>query len=298
MPSFYMHERAALTSLGELCDKSAAALGACGPDTLYFSGAGELRALGKRLHCERTSEFLVYILRACADDAACRDYAMGFLSHYAVDVAFHPFVYALSTTPLGYSSLRHIATERALDAWLMGISRVPRASAPDELEISEINARLGAAIMLWQPDTKLDAAELKRALKRCMGLGGALGRLGGEPGALRVDDEAGMEQLVSPDQLQAFALSGWRNPWTRIVSCDGPFELLGAALKRTDELIAAARLYWRGMMDASTLCAVLGDRSYLSGEYWRTSPPPEPLEAGRLRAVKRVFMGAKSKAKK
>ena len=107
-----------------------------------------------------------------------------------------------------------------------------------------------------------------------------------------------MEQLVSPDQLQAFALSGWRNPWTGIVSCDGPFELLGAALKRTDELIAAARLYWRGMMDASTLCAVLGDRSYLSGEYWRTSPPPEPLEAGRLRAVKRVFMGAKSKAKK
>ena len=72
MPSFYMHERAALTSLGELCDKSAAALGACGPDALYFSGAGELRALGKRLHCERTSEFLVYILRACADDAACR----------------------------------------------------------------------------------------------------------------------------------------------------------------------------------------------------------------------------------
>ena len=173
MPSFYVHERAALTSLGELCDKSAAALGACGPDALYFSGAGELRALGKRLHCERTSEFLVYILRACADDAACRDYAMGFLSHYAVDVAFHPFVYALSTMPLGYSSLRHIATERALDAWLMGVSRVPRASAPDESELSEINARLGAAIMLWQPDTKLDAAELKRALKRCMGLGGS-----------------------------------------------------------------------------------------------------------------------------
>ena len=65
-----------------------------------------------------------------------------------------------------------------------------------------------------------------------------------------------------------------------------------------DELIAAARLYWRGMMDESTLCAVLGDRSYLSGEYWRTSPPPEPLEAGRLRAVKRVFMGEKIKAKK
>ena len=76
MPSFYMHERAALTSLGELCDKSAAALGACGPDALYFSGAGELRALGKRLHCERTSE---YTYCACApDDAACRDYAMGF----------------------------------------------------------------------------------------------------------------------------------------------------------------------------------------------------------------------------
>ena len=125
---------------------------------------------------------LVYILRACADDAACRDYAMGFLSHYAVDVAFHPFVYALSTMPLGYSSLRHIATERALDAWLMGVSRVPRASAPDESEISEINARLGAAIMLWQPDTKLDAAELKRALKRRMGLGGALGSAGRRAG--------------------------------------------------------------------------------------------------------------------
>lgn len=294
MPSFYLHERAALTSLGALCDQSAVALGSCGPDALYFSGAGELRALGKRLHCERTGEFLLYILRLCVDDAACRDYALGFLSHYAVDAAFHPFVYALSTSQIGYSSLRHIAVERALDAWLMNMSRVARAGAPAEPDISEINARLGAAIMLWQPDTSLDAAELKRALKRCMSLGGALGRLGGEPGQVHVDGRTGGE-YVSPDQLQALALSGWRNPWTGAVSCDGPFELLGAALKRTDELTNAARSYWRGGMDECALRAALGEKSYLSGEDWRTSPPPEPLEAGRLRAVKRVFMGESGK---
>ena len=180
-----------------------------------------------------------------------------------------------------------------------GTAAAKQAAAARPEGVTTLTAKRLSEISMTEEKSRIitGISELDRVLGGGIVLGSVV-LLGGEPGALRVDDEAGMEQLVSPDQLQAFALSGWRNPWTGIVSCDGPFELLGAALKRTDELIAAARLYWRGMMDASTLCAVLGDRSYLSGEYWRTSPPPEPLEAGRLRAVKRVFMGAKSKAKK
>lgn len=288
MPSFYIHERVALTEIRPECDSRALALGAYGPDSLYFAGSGDVRALGKLLHSRRTGEFLCDLIRVCADDAACRDYARGFLSHYAVDVAFHPMVYGLSVNDLGYSTLKHLSIEHTLDAWLMGIHRVPRTPAPGEGVLGEIYARLGAAIMLWQPDADVDASDLKHALKRSMSVNSALGLFSGEGGTLHVENVQG-EGYIEPEQLQQLALGGWRNPWTGIISHDGPYELLGTSMKRTGELCKAADSFWHGDTDEDTLKSVIGDDSYLSGLNWRLYPPLEPVEIERVKAVKRVF---------
>ncbi|MBQ8323197.1 MAG: zinc dependent phospholipase C family protein [Clostridia bacterium] len=49
-----------------------------------------------------------------ARDEALFSYSLGYITHYAADVAFHPFVYATA----GKSPLRHSRVERAIDLFL------------------------------------------------------------------------------------------------------------------------------------------------------------------------------------
>ncbi len=49
-----------------------------------------------------------------ATDRAVFAYSLGYITHYATDIAFHPFVYATA----GKSPLRHSRVERALDLFL------------------------------------------------------------------------------------------------------------------------------------------------------------------------------------
>ncbi len=293
MPSNCLHEYIAFAALGQRgCEAAPAALalGALGPDALYCHeplAAGRRANLGQRLHVTRTGDFLVELTRACAASAVARDYARGFLSHYAADCAFHPFVCALSMTPLGYSALRHLAVERALDAWLAGLAAMPARPAPDEAERVEIARALCAAVARWSPEAAPTLSDMLQALRRCRGVGRMLGLLG-NAGALRVSGDAGAAALT-PEQLQAHALRGWTHPWTGLSCHDGPFELLGAALMRAGELATAAESYWRGPLGEAGLRAEIGELSYISGLDWRDSRPLRPMELERLRAMRNAF---------
>lgn len=292
MPSIYIHEYIAVAALGRReCEASPAALalGAYGPDALYYHdplAAGRRANLGQRLHSTRTGDFILELMRACAASAVARDYARGFLTHYAADCAFHPFVCALSMTPLGYSSLRHMAVERALDAWLTGLAGTHAHAALDEAERVEIARAFCTAVARWSPDAALTLSDMLQAMRRCR-MGRVLGRLG-EPGTLRVSSESG-DTSLTPEQLQAHALRGWVHPWTGLRCHDGPFELLGTALGRAGEMIAATERYWRGPLDAAGLRAVIGDMSYMSGIDWRDTRPLRPIELERLRAMRAAF---------
>lgn len=284
MPSFYLHERTALMALADVGERAELALGALGPDVLYFNMG--LRALGKRLHGERTGEFLLTLMRECASSAAGRAYALGFVSHYAADAVFHPFVYALSMTGQGYSALRHMAAERALDAWLRNLSHVPRLGAPEAGVLDEIAGLLWRALDSWLPGAA-QQGEVRQALKRSTS--GALD-LRGMPTSVRVDCDGGQQQLT-PERMQAFALRGWRDLWTGALSCDGPFELLGEALRRTSALAEATCAFWRGELGQMQLMERLGGKSYLTGQDWRDTRAPEPHELKRLRRWRRALTG-------
>ena len=259
MPSFYVHERAALMLTGTACAQ-AVALGSLGPDALYC-GAGALRELGRRLHRERTGEFLGLLAQCCADDAQCRDYALGFLSHYAVDAAFHPLVYALSASSGGYGPLRHLAVERALDAWIRDMGGFARSPAPDAALPGRAARRLSRALGLWTGGSAPAAGELEQAFRRCLSVGSVLGALGEVSTGVRA--EGGVQ--LSPSQIQAFAQKGWRDPATNALRCEGPFDLLASALDTGERLAAAARGYWQGCITRAELEAATGNLSYLSG---------------------------------
>lgn len=75
-------------------------LGAQGPDLFFFYKPLSRRTenLGKRLHRRQVYDFFTALMKALPDFTGeefekCLAYALGFCSHLAADVIFHPFVY-------------------------------------------------------------------------------------------------------------------------------------------------------------------------------------------------------------
>ncbi len=69
--------------------------------------------LGRTLHRNGYEFFRILSLFARSDDNALA-YALGYITHYATDATFHPFVYYLS----GKSLRKHSQVESALDGYL------------------------------------------------------------------------------------------------------------------------------------------------------------------------------------
>lgn len=75
-------------------------LGAQGPDLFFFYKplSGKAENLGRRLHRRQVYEFFTALTKALPDFTGeafekCLAYCLGFCSHLAADVIFHPFVY-------------------------------------------------------------------------------------------------------------------------------------------------------------------------------------------------------------
>lgn len=80
---------------------------------LYPHLGGFSQNLGSLLH-RRGSLGAFAVCRAfAAKDADAYAYSLGYITHYAADVTFHPYVYATA----GQSPLRHTRVESALDAF-------------------------------------------------------------------------------------------------------------------------------------------------------------------------------------
>ena len=95
MPAFFTHETVCEKVLDRLPEKQAARisdralfyLGAQGGDPLFLYRDKNKR-LGVVLHREKIYEFFAALLRA-----DCDSFALGYLTHYAADTVFHPYVY-------------------------------------------------------------------------------------------------------------------------------------------------------------------------------------------------------------
>lgn len=106
MAEAYTHLRIARAARGAFqlpgCEE-AYLLGANGPDPFFAykilskHKPVPLPEIGSRMHTERCGEFLTELL-ARSETPAQKSYALGFLTHYAADRVFHPYV-AACTAP-------------------------------------------------------------------------------------------------------------------------------------------------------------------------------------------------------
>ena len=80
-----------------LADPGSYDLGAQGADIFYFLHPFRRRNAGKVFHNEKVYETFEEFLRAAdGADAPVLSYIAGYITHYAADVVFHPYVYSLT----------------------------------------------------------------------------------------------------------------------------------------------------------------------------------------------------------
>lgn len=120
MPAVYTHFSIAGHVLSRLpsppADESGKRLyffGAQGADFCFFYRALRTSELnfGRFLHNRGSYGFFRTLFRVSRLLPALSDYAMGYITHYAADTVFHPFVYSLA----GKSPVGHSRTEGGLD---------------------------------------------------------------------------------------------------------------------------------------------------------------------------------------
>lgn len=87
--------------------------GAQGADFCFFYRAFRPSEInfGRFLHNRGSYEFFRTLLPCAGREKALFSYALGYITHYAADCVFHPYVYHLS----GKSPLKHSQAEGALD---------------------------------------------------------------------------------------------------------------------------------------------------------------------------------------
>lgn len=121
--------------------------GAQGPDFWFAHGAfSPTDNLGRHLHTRRPLLFFRILAAAGRTDADVFSYAAGYLTHYAADTVFHPYVYGMMRKLGRESKYLHHAIEHALDGTLLralrGVSllraRLPKAGDADVQRLCKI----------------------------------------------------------------------------------------------------------------------------------------------------------------
>ena len=316
MPASYVHQCVAdracirLSLFGEEPFRSAVLAGAEGPDPLFFSlapvpGCTPAPKVGSMLHTQRTDEFLLALCETCAPDALTRAYCCGFLTHYATDTTFHPFVYAHSLDETGeYSSTEHCLLEHALET--LHYRRTGHrtglpvqfagfaALSPAQKDL--IAAALAAAIARVFPDVKLPVRRVRAsfddAVALCRALRSESGKKYNALGALlrpmRLDRalHAHMMPAEPPEtDIANDAHLPWSSIWTPDeIRTDSFDDLFAAACSRAGQLMQAGNALMLGHGAYASMRALLGGLSYDSGLPWSGTCPPREAPGVRRRA--------------
>ena len=305
MPASYVHQCVAdaacdtLSLYAEPALRSAVRAGSEGPDPFFYSllslpGTTVAPRLGSVLHTQKTDEFMLALCDACAGIALTRAYAVGFITHYATDTTFHPFVYAHSLTGDGaYSSTLHCTLEHQFETMLfrrqghatgLPVQMAGFAALRGE-ERMQIAGALSQAISRVFPELPVSASRTKRsfddAVNLCALLRSESGRKFDAMGALLrpVHLDRALHAHMMPVEPPAADIANdaheeWASVWTPDVPRRDSFDdLFAAARDRAAELAAAADGYMAGRVSYASLRALHGGASYDSGMSWQTSCP-------------------------
>lgn len=290
MPEGYTHvkyaNRAAQLAGLEIRDPGAFALGANGPDPLFFYRSWlpakyrrlDLHPLGTRMHEERTGAFLQALLKN-AKTKTQWDYALGFLCHYGVDSVMHPFVEAMCKPGKPYGVVSgHGFLEIGLDSCEYekdyGTGAVPAgASSPilPEGRLLQIAGLLAICIQQVY-DVKVPITALRDSFVDM----NRVRAMFSDPNPImntlfnqleRVFGEGFIRGHITPAELwgQEEMSQPWENPFTGEIEEDGIFDRLTAAAVRSGELLVNADLWKRGYRSWNELVGIIGNNGYVTG---------------------------------
>lgn len=290
MPEAYTHVRVACAAFAAqnaaVPCSAALSAGAGGPDPFYAYQAWRkrkdypLHALADQMHNERCGAFLLCLLQHAVTKAQ-RQYTLGFLSHYAADCLFHPYVEAQCSSGGDYCRASgHGFCEQAMDTYFyaMDMGKVcveaddcaPRISAP---EMSEIAALLRTCIQQVYgaeiPVAVLCDAFHTYRFGHCVLRSGGGGKklvaglaeklLGIKNGALRCH--------ITPGEVPKGGFAAvWQHPYTKIEVQADPNRLYASAVRRTLGYFSVAEKFWQGNTDTALAAHLLGDYSYETGQ--------------------------------
>lgn len=317
MPASYVHQCVAQ----DACDmlslytdprlRSAVLAGSEGPDPFFFSlfsapGGPVAPKIGALLHKQKTDDFLIALCDTCAHSPITRAYACGFMTHYATDTTFHPFIYAHSLTEDGaYSSTNHCTLEHQLETLHYRRQGHPTGlpmqmagfAALSNTDLAEIARSLSSAISHVFPNEAMRAARVKKSFTDAVLLCNLLRSESGvkfkalgallKPFGMDRPLHSHMMPVAPPDtDIANDAHKPWASLWApdqlRTESFD---DLLCAARERAKALIVCADGYMRGEVSYATLRALHGGNSYDSGMSWQTTCPASSAPGVSVRKV-------------
>ncbi len=314
MPASYTHQciaRAAFQKTQCCIDPHPAAIlaGAEGPDPLFFTllyfGRGTSpSSMGHLLHEERSADFLTALLKGAGQDRLLLSYALGFLTHYAGDTIFHPYIFTRSYDNGRYSGNKHCKYEHILDTVLYRKSGhalgLPRQMAGFKRLSSEekdaIASLLTETIAQVFPEKDLRYRAVRRSFdhavflcdflrkaplkKRSLFLKFFLKTPAAKLADSHVMPKDTLANILRPEGYET-SLYHWESidnaahtPW---FSCwekdrertESTGDLYRLAVARAGELIDAGADFAKGALSEEDLRGILGDYSYNSGLSWQ-----------------------------
>ncbi len=295
MPSGYLHKRCAEKAVElsgvTIKERDALVLGAQGPDPLFMLGIFPLGPssrpgpLGNLLHTRRTGAFLCALCRRAKDGSEVeRAYAMGFLTHYALDSTVHPYVYAHSVDKHGkYSSLLHMRLEKRWDTlfYRQDGHRSTPVIMPGVAETRPVWEQIADLWAVAINDVFPEECVTRETVLKALGGAERVNRLTHSPSGVKYGAVWVLERVIGKAGLATSQMAPRFLPRADITNADhaqwrapaypdtprdeGLMELYDRAVKRATELLTAARGYFGGTLPEEAFAAAVGNAQYDTG---------------------------------
>jgi hypothetical protein len=316
MPGFITHyicAQAVLTEISQAARESISKypnmynLGAQGPDIFFYYFPGLIKkrtkGIGVRMHMENPGAFIVNLSDAAnraaeADKPLILAYTAGYLTHYALDAATHPFVYARSGLTKDerkrremHASVRHRQLETTIDVKML---KLLSGKKPADYKLWQlINADAGHMLTAAEAIScainktykhKLNSADVYKAMRYMVNLTRLLQSKTGRRKRLMelAEDFTIRARYVSSIIHQQEADDGkdhmniskknWRTPWDAYSSSNSSFiELYNEAVVNGRQMVDALFAFTRKHLPITEYRKSIGNRSLKTGQTWEQS---------------------------
>ena len=273
-------------------------LGTQGPDIFFYYISGfitkRVRGIGTQMHNRDLGLFFMRLADTLKDSKRPADrevifaYTAGFLTHYAVDVRTHPYVFSQThepPTPKIKEATRHRHFETSIDVLMLRHhNRQPsdyklwELISPEKLHMKMTAAAAGAAIrQVYDRDIRIGdvyraMSQMAKFTKHLQSKNGRRKRLlqrveGMTVGSHIISALIHMQEVTDGCDYLNLKKAGWSPPWAPDDTRTSSFpELFEAAVKDAAQMIQSLYDYMHNGLPRDRLAAVIMNRSLKTGE--------------------------------